>query len=42
LGGPASCDAVKPRLLDHLAGQFGLRLHAAPPPQFALPASQAA
>jgi lipoyl(octanoyl) transferase len=42
LGGPASCDAVKPRLLDHLAGQFGLRLHAAPPPQFASPASQAA
>ena len=42
LGGPASCDAVKPRLLEHLAGQFGLRLHAAPPPQFALPASQAA
>jgi len=29
LGGPSSLDAVKPRLLDHLAVQFGLRLHPA-------------
>ena len=31
LGGPSSLDAVKPVLLEHLAGQFGLRLQAAPP-----------
>ena len=32
LGGPAdsSLDAVKSRLLEHLAAQFGLRLHAPP------------
>ena len=29
LGGPSSLDAVKPRLLDHLAVQFGLRLQPA-------------
>jgi lipoyl(octanoyl) transferase len=32
LGGPASLDAVKPRLLEHLARGFGLRLRVAPPP----------
>ena len=42
LGGPSSLDAVKPALLDHLAAQFGLALHAAPPPDLAIPASQAA
>jgi lipoyl(octanoyl) transferase len=31
LGGPSSLDAVKPKLLDHLAVQFGLRLHPASP-----------
>ena len=35
-------DAVKPRLLEHLAGQFGLRLQTASPTDFAIPASQAA
>jgi lipoyl(octanoyl) transferase len=29
LGGPSSVDAVKPALLEHLAGQFGLRLQPA-------------
>ena len=42
LGGPSSLDAVKPRLLDHLARQFGLRLATAPAPEPALPAPQAA
>jgi lipoyl(octanoyl) transferase len=39
LGGPASLDAVKPRLLEHLAVQFGLRLQPAAGelPAFALP-----
>lgn len=32
LGGPSSLDAVKPVLLENLAGQFGLQLQAAPPP----------
>ena len=32
LGGPSSLDAVKPVLLEHLAGQFGLQLQTAPPP----------
>ena len=31
LGGPSSLDAVKPVLLENLAGQFGLQLQAAPP-----------
>ena len=31
LGGPSSLDAVKPRLLDHLAVQFGLQLSPAAP-----------
>ena len=31
LGGPSSLDAVKPRLLEHLAVQFGLRLQPASP-----------
>lgn len=34
LGGPSSLDAVKPVLLEHLAGQFGLQMQAAPPPDF--------
>ena len=42
LGGPSSLDAVKPALLDHLAAQFGLALQTAPPPDLAIPASQAA
>ena len=42
LGGPASLDAVKPRLLDHMATGFGLRLRAAPPPPWASPAAQVA
>ena len=29
LGGPGGLDAVKPRLLEHLAVQFGLRLQPA-------------
>jgi lipoyl(octanoyl) transferase len=32
LGGPSGLDAVKPVLLDALAGHFGLRLRPAPPP----------
>src|SRR5690554_6916800 len=40
LGGPSGVEEVKPVLLDQLARQFGLRLQAAPPPEFA--ASQAA
>lgn len=32
LGGPSSVDAVKPRLLAHLADQFSLALHPAPAP----------
>lgn len=39
LGGPSSPEAVKPALLAHLAGQFGLDLLPAPPP--ALPAANA-
>jgi lipoyl(octanoyl) transferase len=31
LGGPSRIDAVKPALLEHLAGQFGLRLQPAAP-----------
>lgn len=42
LGGPSSLDAVKPVLLDQLAAQFGLALQTAPPPDLAIPASQAA
>ncbi len=42
LGGPSSLDAVKPVLLDRLAEQFGLALRTAPPPDLAIPASQAA
>lgn len=42
LGGPSSLDAVKPVLLDNLAAQFGLALQTAPPPDLAIPASQAA
>lgn len=42
LGGPSSLDAVKPVLLDQLAAQFGLALLIAPPPDLAIPASQAA
>lgn len=42
LGGPSSLDAVKPVLLDRLAAQFGLALQTAPPPDLAVPASQAA
>lgn len=37
LGGPNDLDAVKPRLLEHLAVQFGLRLQPAPPESFAAP-----
>lgn len=36
LGGPSSIDAVKPVLLDHLAGQFGLSLRTAPPPDLSV------
>ena len=42
LGGPSSLEAVERQLLDHLAVQFGLRLHRAPPPDLAVPAVQAA
>jgi lipoyl(octanoyl) transferase len=42
LGGPSSLEAVERQLLDHLAAQFGLRLHRAPPPDLAVPAVQAA
>ena len=43
-GGQAdsSLDAVQSRLLEHLAAQFGLRLHPAVPPQLATPETQAA
>ena len=43
-GGQAdsSLDAVRSRLLGHLAAQFGLRLHPAAPPQLALTETQAA
>jgi len=37
LGGPNALDAVKPRLLEHLAVQFGLRLQSASPELFAAP-----
>jgi lipoyl(octanoyl) transferase len=37
LGGPGHLDAVKPKLLEHLAVQFGLRLQPAPPELFAAP-----
>ena len=37
LGGPSHLDAVKPKLLEHLAVQFGLRLQPAPPELFAAP-----
>ena len=40
--GDASVDVVKPRLLHHLAGQFGLRLHPAPLPHLAIPVTHAA
>lgn len=42
LGGPSSLDAVKPALLDRLAGQFGLALQAAPAPDLAVSPPQAA
>ena len=44
LGEPAdlSLDAVRSRLLAHLAAQFGLQLRAAAPPPLALPETQAA
>jgi lipoyl(octanoyl) transferase len=41
LGGPSSLEAVKPRLLEHLAVQFGLRLQPAAPVLFS-PAAPAA
>jgi lipoyl(octanoyl) transferase len=41
-GAGSSLEAVKPRLLQHLAAEFGLRLHAAAPPQLAVPEPQAA
>jgi lipoyl(octanoyl) transferase len=37
LGGPSSLSDVTPRLLEHLAAQFGLALEAAPPPELAAP-----
>ena len=37
LGGPNHLDSVKPKLLEHLAVQFGLRLQPAPPELFAAP-----
>ena len=37
LGGPSSLSDVTPRLLEHLAAQFGLALEAAPPPELAPP-----
>jgi lipoyl(octanoyl) transferase len=37
LGGPAALDDVKPRLLEHLAVQFGLRLQPASPELPAIP-----
>ncbi len=39
--GDSSLDSVKPRLLHHLARQFGLRLQTAPLPNLAIPATQA-
>jgi lipoyl(octanoyl) transferase len=42
LGGPSSLDAVKPVLLDRLAAQFGLSMHAAPSADSVPTASQAA
>ncbi len=41
LQGVSSVEAVKPRLLEHLSGQFGLRVQTAPPPDLAIPAPQA-
>jgi hypothetical protein len=41
-GAGCSLEAVTPRLLQHLAAEFGLRLHAAAPPQLAVPEPQAA
>jgi lipoyl(octanoyl) transferase len=41
LGGPSSPEPVKASLLEHLAGQLGLRLRSAAPPELAL-APQAA
>ena len=32
LGGPSGLQAVKPALVEHLAAQFGLEVHQAPPP----------
>ena len=32
LGGPSGLQAVKPGLVEHLAAQFGLEVHQAPPP----------
>lgn len=32
LGGPSGLQAVKPALVEHLAAQFGLKVHEAPPP----------
>ncbi|MEO6137444.1 MAG: lipoyl(octanoyl) transferase LipB [Luteimonas sp.] len=40
--GDSDLDSVKPRLLHHLAKQFGLRLLTAPLPNLAIPATQAA
>ncbi len=37
LGGPGNLDAIKPRLLDHLAVQFGLQLQPASPELFVAP-----
>ncbi|MDQ3287254.1 MAG: lipoyl(octanoyl) transferase LipB [Pseudomonadota bacterium] len=34
LGGPSGLEAVKPALLEHVAGQFGLAMEAAPPRLF--------
>jgi lipoyl(octanoyl) transferase len=42
LGGPSGLDAVKPVLLEKLAGQFGLQLQAAPPPDLAVLSSLSA
>jgi len=41
LRGVSSVEAVKPSLLEHLVGQFGLRVQTAPPPDLAIPALQA-
>jgi lipoyl(octanoyl) transferase len=41
LRGVSSIEAVKPQLLEHLAGQFGLRVRTAPPPDLAIPVPQA-